>query len=85
MSIKSAVPIGVGTVLHNREYSLGELISLLPKRIYSGSLYIELNSLWNVGYANTVLHATETELIDALFSLAVKLKEIGYYETKGVF
>ena len=81
-SIKSAVPMGIGAAWLNREYSLGELISMLPERTYSGTLYMELQSLWNVGYSNTVLHCSDNELIDAVFSLAVKLKEIGYYDIK---
>lgn len=63
-------------------YSIGELITMLPEGASRGRLYMELHSLWNVGYSNTVLHSSESELIDALFSFILQLKEIGYYDLK---
>lgn len=59
------------------DYSVGELLSFLPTRTYSGSIYIDYNGLWRVGYENTVRHQSEFELIDALYFMCVRLKEEG--------
>lgn len=62
---------------NDADYDIGELLSFLPTRIYIGSIYIDYNGLWRVGYENTVLHQSEFELIDALYFMCVKLKEEG--------
>lgn len=64
-------------VYHDCDFTIGELLSFLPTRIYIGSIYIDYNGLWRVGYENTVLHQSEFELIDALYFMCVKLKEKG--------
>lgn len=77
-SIASVEPIyGMGGISVAKAYSVGELLSFLPTRTYSGSIYIDYNGLWRVGYENTVRHQSEFELIDALYDMVVKLKEGG--------
>lgn len=77
-SIASVEPIyGMGGISVAKAYSVGELLSFLPTRTYSGSIYIDYNGLWRVGYENTVRHQSEFELIDALYDMVVKLKEEG--------
>lgn len=74
-NIKLYVNIDENPMMFN--YSIGELLSFLPTRTYSGSIYIDYNGLWRVGYENTVRHQSEFELIDALYDMCVKLKEEG--------
>lgn len=62
---------------YNPAYCIGELLSFLPRRTFSGSVYIDYNGLWRVGYENTVFHQSEFELIDALYFMCVLLKEEG--------
>ena len=58
-------------------YSIGELIEMLPCKLYTGEIYIDYNGLWRVGYRNTVLHKSEFDFIDALYKMAIYLKEEG--------
>ena len=58
-------------------YTTGELIEILPCKLYTGEIYIDFNGLWRTGYRNTVLHTSDFELIDALYEMTVKLKEEG--------
>ena len=66
-------------------YSIGELLSFLPKEIdYNGfknTLYIFVNQgVWVVEYSDFLgeLYSTyRSELIDAIFDVCVKLKEEG--------
>ena len=66
-------------------YTIGELLSFLPKEIdYNGfksTLYIFVNQgAWEVEYADFLgeLYLTyRSELIDAIFDICVKLKEEG--------
>lgn len=77
-SIASVEPIyGMGGISVAKAYTIGELLSFLPIKIYIGGIYIDYNGLWRVGYENTVLHQSEFELIDALYFMCVKLKEEG--------
>ena len=69
--------VGATWVQCEGNYSIGELLSFLPTRTYSGSIYIDYNGLWRVGYENTVRHQSEFELIDALYFMCVRLKEEG--------
>ena len=66
-------------------YSIGDLIEMLPKEINDGlqsrlGVYIDHNKMWAVDYSNILgeLCSTyHTELIDALYDMAVRLKEEG--------
>ena len=67
-------------------YSIGELLSFLPKEIdcngFKNTLYIFVNQgAWDVEYSDFLgeLYSTyyRTELIDALYLMIVKLKEEG--------
>ena len=67
-------------------YSIGELIEMLPMEISNDTLpdrlgfYIDHNKMWTVDYSNVLgaLYSTcRTELIDALYDMIVKLKEEG--------
>ena len=66
-------------------YSIGELLSFLPKEIdcngFKDTLYIFVNqSAWVVEYSDFLgeLYSTyKSELIDAIFDVCVKLKEEG--------
>lgn len=69
-------------------YSIGELLSFLPKEIKVGKypepaylqmLYDEEN-VWEVGYTfygNGMYIKSETEFIDCLFQMCIKLKKEG--------
>lgn len=61
----------------NYAYTIGELIEMLPCKLYTGEIYIDYNGLWRVGYRNTVLHKSEFDFIDALYKMAIYLKEEG--------
>lgn len=68
-----------------QDYSIGELLSFLPKEIdcngFKNTLYIFVNQgAWNVEYSDFLgeLYSTyRTELIDAVFDMCIKLKEEG--------
>lgn len=72
-------------MLAEENYSIGELIEMLPKEINDGlqsrlGVYIDHNKMWAVDYSNILgeLCSTyHTELIDALYDMIVKLKEEG--------
>ena len=85
-SIASVEPIyGIGGISVAKAYTIGELIEMLPKEINDGlqsrlGVYIDHNKMWAVDYSNILgeLCSTyHTELIDALYDMAVKLKEKG--------
>lgn len=67
------------------QYTIGELIEMLPKEINDGlqsrlGVYIDHNKMWAVDYSNILgeLCSTyHTELIDALYDMIVKLKDDG--------
>lgn len=70
----------------NINYSIGELIEMLPKEITnvgltdSLSIYTDHNKMWAVEYSNVLgelLSTYRTELIDALYDMLVRLKEEG--------
>ena len=78
------IPTSEGEI--NEEwYSIGELLSFLPKVIdcngFKHILYIFVNQdAWDVEYANFLgeLYSTyRTELIDAVFDMVIILKEEG--------
>ena len=69
------------TIIHTGfeiiNYSIGELIEMLPKIYNSVSLsmgYHYMANVWIVRYPSTILIHNE-ELIDALYDMIVKLKE----------
>lgn len=55
-------------------------INKLPLSLYSGGLYMKYdkNGLWYVGYQNSVHHASDKDLLEALSILYLKLKNCGY-------
>lgn len=69
----------------NNNYSIGELLSFLPKEIddngFKNTLYIFVNQgAWDVEYSDFLgeLYSTyRSEFIDAIFDMCVKLKEEG--------
>ena len=69
----------------NTAYSIGELLSFLPKEIdcngFKNILYIFVNQgAWKVKYFDflgEVYSTFRSELIDAIFDMCVKLKEEG--------
>lgn len=73
-------------LIESANYSIGELIEMLPENVAKenempSTLNISLmNGEWCVQYADflgTDFEFCNTELIDALFDMAVKLKEKG--------
>lgn len=61
------------------DYSIGELIEMLPKSYDSEGLLIEYHymaDVWIVRYPTKILIHKE-ELVNALYEMAVKLKEEG--------
>ena len=86
-SIASVEPIyGMGGISVAKAYTIGELLSFLPENIAKenempSTLNISLmNGEWCVQYADflgTDFEFCNTELIDALYDMAVKLKEEG--------
>lgn len=88
---KNALPIREENkaLVYQLRYTIGELIELLPKSLknpYNPPLAIEYNGLWRVYYGTQEFYTWEwsiwyeeerTELIDALYDMAVKLKEKG--------
>ena len=78
----------IGGIKQRKAYSIGELLSFLPKEIkvekhnepaYIQMLYDEEN-VWEVGYTfygNGMYIKRETEFIDCLFQMCVWLKENG--------
>uniref|UniRef100_UPI0040571CA3 hypothetical protein n=1 Tax=Alistipes sp. TaxID=1872444 RepID=UPI0040571CA3 len=78
--------INANTIEYTRVYSIGELLSFLPKSIKVNDLFFTLcihssNDYWIVEYADiafgTQARLCEEELIDALFVEIVILKEEG--------
>lgn len=70
---------------YHLDYSIGELIEMLPKNIDAGilpdslTIYVMLD-IWTVEYSNalgTTYIKTSHELIDALYNMVVELKEEG--------
>lgn len=67
------------------DYSIGELLSFLPKEIdyngFNNTLHIFVNQVgWNVEYSDflgELCSVYRAELIDALYDMVVKLKEEG--------
>lgn len=67
------------------DYSIGELISFLPKEIdyngFNNTLHIFVNQVgWNVEYTDflgELYSVYRAELVDALYDMVVKLKEEG--------
>ena len=60
-------------------YTIGELIEMLPKSYDSEGLSIEYHymaDVWIVRYPTKILIHKE-ELVDALYEMAIKLKEEG--------
>ena len=87
-SVECELPKGdwrIGAVGIRKAYSVGELLSFLPKEIdyndFKNTLYIFVNQgAWNVEYSDFLgeLYSTyRSELIDAIFDICVKLKEEG--------
>ena len=86
-SIASVEPIyGMGGISVAKAYTIGELLSFLPENIAKenempSTLNISLmNGEWCVQYADflgTDFEFCNTELIDALYDMLVKLKEKG--------
>lgn len=86
-SIASVEPIyGMGGISVAKAYTIGELLSFLPENIAKenempSTLNISLmNGEWCVQYADflgTDFEFCNTELIDALYDMVVKLKEEG--------
>ena len=76
--------INANTIEYTRHYSIGELLSFLPENIAKenempSTLNISLmNGEWCVQYADflgTDFEFCNTELVDALYDMLVKLKE----------
>lgn len=76
----------MGGISVAKDYSIGELIEMLPTSAkvkgYDCFLYIEPNHHdggWDVGYMrhNVELNQIATELIDALSAMILQLKEEG--------
>lgn len=62
------------------EYSIGELIEMLPGRINGIDLTIDRYyafEQWHIYYDASQYFTKQTELIDALYAMIVKLKEEG--------
>ena len=86
-SIASVEPIyGMGGISVAKAYTIGELLSFLPENIAKenempSTLNISLmNGEWCVQYADflgTDFEFCNTELVDALYDMLVKLKEKG--------
>lgn len=79
---------GIVNVEHETYFDVGELIEMLPKELekynwdfYSINIYFD-TFIWNVCYKNRkgqIAYQTSSieELVNALFEMAVKLKEDG--------
>ena len=70
-------PLRAATIV--RDYSIGELIEMLPKIVDYFTLWIgrdERSNQWFVKYHPRTLVVDE-ELVDALYDMCVKLKEKG--------
>lgn len=92
-SIASVEPIyGMGGISVAKAYSIGELLSFLPKEIYyngfNNTLHIFVNQVgwnvnqvgWNVEYSDflgELYSVYRAELIDALYDMILRLKEEG--------
>ena len=79
-SIASVEPIyGMGGISVAKAYTIGELIEMLPTIVDDFTLWIgrdERSNQWFVKYHPRTL-VIDKELIDALYDMAVKLKEEG--------
>lgn len=79
----------IQNIVKRQDYSIGELIEMLPKSLknpYNPPLAIECNEKWRVYYGvqedyswewSIWYEVDETELIDALYNMIVKLKGEG--------
>lgn len=72
--------LDIDGIINEEWYSIGELMEILPCKLYTGEIYIDFNGLWRIGYRNTVLHISEFELIDALYEMIIVLKKNMFYE-----
>ena len=77
---KNALPIREENkaLVYQLRYTIGELIEMLPEFscIYDLTNMHTMERHWYVGHVST-LNVSADELIDALFDLAVRLKEEG--------
>ena len=90
-SVECELPKGdsrIGQVGIRKAYSIGELLSFLPKEIkvvkYDEPAYIQMlcdeEGVWEVGYTfygNGMGIERNIEFIDCLFQICIKLKEKG--------
>ena len=80
----------IQNVVKRQDYSIGELISFLPKELpippYNPPITIRYNGAWDVLYGEQEDYSWEwsiwyekerKELVDALYDMCVKLKEEG--------
>ena len=71
--------INANTIEYTRHYSIGELIEMLPPKLGGHHLlierYIEYGQ-WLVYYEISMSGSIAPELIDALYNMIVKLKEV---------
>ena len=83
---RTKIPFEVGNEELGYTYSIGELIEMLPENVAKeneipSTLNISLmNGEWCVQYADflgTDFEFCNTELVDALYAMVVKLKEKG--------
>lgn len=78
-SIASVEPIyGMGGISVAKAYSIGELIEMLPEfsSIYDLTDMLTMKRSWYVGHVST-LNVSADELVDALYTMIIKLKEEG--------
>ena len=68
----------------DENYSIGELIELLPEKIYNEDddviAYLQITSRWEVFYTTCTgifYYQMAAELIDALYMMVIKLKDKG--------
>lgn len=78
--------INANTIEYTRHYSIGELLSFLPKSIKVNDLFFTLcihssSDYWIIEYTDIAFGSQarlyKEELIDALYDMIVKLKEEG--------
>lgn len=72
--------INANSIEFEYQYSIGELIQMLPHKLGEWNLSIERYwefEIWNVCYAAFDCFSRATELCDALYDMVVKLKEEG--------
>lgn len=78
-SIASVEPIyGMGGISVAKAYSVGELMEMLPEfsSIYDLTDMHTMKRSWYVGHVST-LNVSADELVDALYTMIIKLKEEG--------